>query len=261
MNKLRALAALTACCWLLQISPARAACPDTTEDYNPYFIQGIVSPAPLLPVEFNGTGTLAFDVGNTGSTELCLVAGQQMTMVITLSKGIPNNADPIAALGGNAKDWFSWTYDQDTTTYTATQIATIPAASRETLTIDYLLTENSYLNASPTVSNGYNANLQPPDYSTGSNATDDDNVSSYTYVGASDFADAPASYGAPQHNIDLTRNETSGTTITTTSMGAQYWLADPDALPGNDYQYRLKELDAWGRIITYGPFDLQATTH
>jgi hypothetical protein len=210
MNKLRALAALTACCWLLQISPARAACPDTTEDYNPYFIQGIVSPAPLLPVEFNGTGTLAFDVGNTGSTELCLVAGQQMTMVITLSKGIPNNADPIAALGGNAKDWFSWTYDQDTTTYTATQIATIPAASRETLTIDYLLTENSYLNASPTVSNGYNANLQPPDYSTGSNATDDDNVSSYTYVGASDFADAPASYGAPQHNIDLTRNETSG---------------------------------------------------
>lgn len=62
-------------------------------------------------------------------------------MVITLSKGIPNNADPIAALGGNAKDWFSWTYDQDTTTYTATQIATIPAASRETLTIDYLLNE------------------------------------------------------------------------------------------------------------------------
>jgi hypothetical protein len=100
MNKLRALAALTACCWLLQISPARAACPDINESYNPYFKQGIVSPAPLLPVEFNGTGTLALDVGNTGSTELCLVDGQEMTMVITLSKGIPNNADPIAALGG-----------------------------------------------------------------------------------------------------------------------------------------------------------------
>ena len=25
--------------------------------YNPFLVQGIVSPAPLLPVEFNGTGS------------------------------------------------------------------------------------------------------------------------------------------------------------------------------------------------------------
>ena len=36
------------------------------QSWNPFVNQGIVSPAPLLPVEFDGTGELSFKVGNTG---------------------------------------------------------------------------------------------------------------------------------------------------------------------------------------------------
>ena len=75
--------------------------------YNPYLVQGTVSPAPLLPVEFNGTGVLAFDVGNTGSSNLVPSSGQKMRLVITLSKGVPNvpnPSDPVAALAALGGD-------------------------------------------------------------------------------------------------------------------------------------------------------------
>ena len=39
-------------------------------------------------------------------------------------------------------------------------------------------------------------------------------------------------------------------------MGAQYWLADPGALPDDNYQYRLIEVEARGTTREYGPFDL-----
>lgn len=41
-------------------------------------------------------------------------------------------------------------------------------------------------------------------------------------------------------------------------MGAEYWLADPGARPGDGYQYRLIEVEAWGTTREYGPFDLRA---
>jgi hypothetical protein len=40
-------------------------------------------------------------------------------------------------------------------------------------------------------------------------------------------------------------------------MGAEYWLADPGAGPGEDYQYRLIEVEARGTTREYGPFDLR----
>ncbi|MCU0290564.1 MAG: DUF11 domain-containing protein, partial [Thermoanaerobaculaceae bacterium] len=40
-------------------------------------------------------------------------------------------------------------------------------------------------------------------------------------------------------------------------MGAEYWLADPGARPGDGYQYRLIEIEARGTTREYGPFDLQ----
>ncbi|HOB51590.1 MAG TPA: hypothetical protein PK176_12535 [Acidobacteriota bacterium] len=40
-------------------------------------------------------------------------------------------------------------------------------------------------------------------------------------------------------------------------MGAEYWLADPGASPGNDYVYRLIEVEARGTTREYGPFDLR----
>ena len=119
--------------------------------YNPFLVQGIISPAPLLPVEFNGTGVAAFDVGNTGSTDMLLIPGQEMTLVITLSKGVPNVQNPsdpvaaLAALGGDGVEWFDWTYDPAITTYRATQRVTIPGStptlpSRRTVTIQYRVT-------------------------------------------------------------------------------------------------------------------------
>ena len=41
-------------------------------------------------------------------------------------------------------------------------------------------------------------------------------------------------------------------------MGAEYWLADPGARPGDGYRYRLIEVEAWGTTREYGPFDLRA---
>ncbi|MCU0832917.1 MAG: hypothetical protein MUC77_00575 [Chromatiaceae bacterium] len=40
-------------------------------------------------------------------------------------------------------------------------------------------------------------------------------------------------------------------------MGAQYWMADPGAAPGAEYEYRLIELEARGTAREYGPFRLQ----
>lgn len=70
------------------------------QSWNPYVNQAITDPAPLLPWEFGGTGVLSFNVGNSGSDPLPLVVNQEMGLVITLSSGVPNNTDPLEALGG-----------------------------------------------------------------------------------------------------------------------------------------------------------------
>jgi hypothetical protein len=186
-----------------------------TDSYNPFLIQGIIgrtttgNGSTLLPVEFNGTGYARFDVGNTGSSDMPLVANDRMTLVITLSKGVPNAVNPLDALSGDGVQWFDWQYDSTIATYTATQNQTIPGSSRRTIIIAYRVTQNSFLSASPTRSNGFNVNLQPPGY-TNPQPTDDDVVSSYTYVEARDYGDAPLSYGEAWHNIDL-RKRMDGT--------------------------------------------------
>lgn len=184
--------------------------------WNPYLIQGIIDRtgtsigATLQPVEFNGTGVARFDVGNTGSSAMPAAPGDLMTLVITLSKGVPNNADPLAALGGPGVEWFNWQYFPDIRTYYAIQNQTIPGDSRRTVTIAYKVMENSFLGSSPTVSNGFNVNLQPPGY-TNPQPTDDDSVSSYTYVEAFDYGDAPISYGDVRHTVDVVKNLESDT--------------------------------------------------
>jgi len=190
---------------------------------NPYVNQGIVSPAPLLPAEFNGTGVLSFNVGNTGDDPLPLVENQEMTLVITLSMGEPNNADPLAAVGGDGAAWFSWSYDPDITTYTATQLGTIPGLSSASITIQYKVTENS---TSTESMNGFNINLQPPAYSNGINAVDDDQVSSYTYVKARDFGDAPDSYGSAVHEINVFKDPESREYLSYVHLGAS---VDPES--------------------------------
>lgn len=190
-----------ACLFALTAFSAAQSSPGSS--YNPYLIQGTLTPAPLLPVEFGGAGRLSFDVGNTGSSDMPALPGQEMRLTLTLSRMVPATANPLAAVGGSGAAWFLWSYDSTTRTYSATQRATIPGDSRKTVTIDCQVAENSFSPAS----NGFNLNIQPPPYAN-PQPTDDDTVSAYTYVAAEVSGDAPASadYGKGTHMIDVSTN-------------------------------------------------------
>ena len=176
------------------------------QSWNPYVNQGIVSPAPMLPMEFNGAGELSFNVGNTGNSVLTLTPGDEMTLIVDLSFGVPNDVDPINAIGGSASGFFNWSYDMGSNSYTGIQNQDIPGDFLGTITIQYEVTENSSIMS---IQNGFDVTLIPPDYTSNSNATDDDFVSSFTYVQAFDYGDAPSSYGEAVHEIYLI--QTSGT--------------------------------------------------
>lgn len=164
-----------------------------TQNYNPFVAQGIVSPAPLLPVEVGGTGQVSWIVGNSGSDPLALVTNQEMLLVITLSRGVPNVADPnnaaqaVASLTGTFVSYFDWTYLPVVRTFTGKQNKVIPGfslnplapASAGSIIIPYKVTQNSSIMAPQ---NGFNVNITPPAYSNGINALGDDNVSSYTWT-------------------------------------------------------------------------------
>ncbi len=167
--------------------------------YNPYVNQGTISPSPLLPVQVNGTGEVSFNLGNTGSDPLDVYTDQYITLTITLSYGVPDNVDPIAAVSGSFAGYFNWDYSEQT--YTATQTSQIPASSSGTINIAYAVTQNSL---SPGL-NGFNVNISPAPYQTTSNTTDDDFVSSYTYTEIRDYGDAPSLYGSADHIMDFTR--------------------------------------------------------
>ncbi len=40
-------------------------------------------------------------------------------------------------------------------------------------------------------------------------------------------------------------------------LGGEYLYADPGALPGVDYLYKLIEQEAWGSQREYGPYQLR----
>jgi len=174
----------------------------SAQSYNPYVSNGTVTPAPLLPLQLNGTGELFFKVGNTGSDALPNdpnpPPNNDLKLVITLSKGVPNNANPLAALGGTWVAMFDWSWNVVSNSYTGYQNTTIPGNSEGNITIQYKVTENTPI-TSP--SNGFNVNLTPPPYTIGYNTTNDDAVSSYTFTQALDYGDAPISYGSASHDI------------------------------------------------------------
>jgi hypothetical protein len=173
------------------------------ESWNPYLNQGIISPAPLLPAEFNGTGVGTLNVGNTGSSVLPLVAGDEIELRITLSSGLPNNVNPMAALGGSGLSYFNWTYNAGLNRYTGIQNQPFPGEMLENISVAYRVTENTTLG---NANNGFIATLIPPDYANGINSQDDDEVSSYTFVRATDFGDAPLTYGSASADINLFRD-------------------------------------------------------
>ena len=152
------------------------------QNYNPFVAQGVVSPSPLSNVISNGTGQISFLVGNSGDDALPKVTGQELLLVVSLSRGVPNNANPLLAIGGTFANYFTWQYDATTKTYLGTQNATIPGAlngGAGQITIAYKVTSNS-IATNP--QNGFNVNLTPPAYSNGINTLSDDQVNAYTWT-------------------------------------------------------------------------------
>lgn len=143
------------------------------QSYNPAVNSGIMNPSPLA----NGIGDCQFNVGNTGNDSLKNLK-QPMVLTITLSYGVPNNSNPMAAISGTYANMFNWLYDAGTKTYQGTQSKVIPGLGFGTIKIAYLAVQTS-VSSSP--QNGFNVNITPPAYTNGSNAMNDDNISSYTY--------------------------------------------------------------------------------
>lgn len=149
------------------------------QNWNPWVNSGTISPTPLLSVELNGTGILSFNVGNSGSDVLTAgaAANQKLKLIITLSNGIPDNANPLAAVSGTMASKFSWVYDAAQKTYTAIQTQPLAGLDAGTILIAYKVTQNSTAEA---LANGFNVNLTAPAYASLSNSQPDDNTSSYT---------------------------------------------------------------------------------
>ncbi len=184
-------------------------------NWDPYVHSVVIAQAPLLPLEFSGTGVGSLKPGNNGGDELplgsLLNSNDLMVVTFSLANGVPNVADPsneaqaLSALGGPGKVYWDWTYNPATVTYRGVQNRPIPAYTAEEVTVQYRVTVNTFQNAAPNTFNGLNVNISPPGY-TNPQTTDNDQGSSYTYVEARDFGDAPSSYGTAMHNLDLTKD-------------------------------------------------------
>lgn len=149
------------------------------QTYNPYVNLSSVNPAPLQPAEENGTGTLTFHVGNSGTSDLYLDLINPMLINLSLSRGVPNALIPTNAIGGTFASKFVWLYDALSNSYLGTQVAPIAAGSDGTITVSYKVTANSPI-ALP--QNGFNVNIVPPPYSNGDNSTADDDINKYVYT-------------------------------------------------------------------------------
>tara|TARA_R110000787_G_scaffold286337_1_gene404246 strand:+ start:1737 stop:3077 length:1341 start_codon:yes stop_codon:yes gene_type:complete len=176
------------------------------QSWNPYVNQCVMSPSPLLPLEFGGEGEASFNIGNTGSSSLVFNRANpdKMILVIKLYNGIPNKRNPLAALQGSWVSGFSWTYDASTTTYTGVQQRRIPGYGQGNITVGYKVTQNTSLSV---IANGVTVSIQAPSYASASNTTQDDFVSSFTYVLAKDYGDAPISYGVASHDINIYKTD------------------------------------------------------
>jgi hypothetical protein len=197
---------------LLALAPLVAQ----AQSYDPYTSNLAIAPAPLLPVEFGGSGTFTFEAGNNGGDALiydpAASPGNWMGITISLINGVPNvpgavNPDAptavegLTAISGQLRDdYFDFTYNPVNFTYTGVQKADIPGstvtpsfvASFEAV-IQYRVTVNTF---GGSLNNGAQVNVQPPGY-TNPQPTDNDGASDVTNVEAIDFGDAPISGTAP----------------------------------------------------------------
>lgn len=190
-------------------------------NYNPFVNSGSISPHPLSPFEEDGTGTISFNTGNSGSDPLIILPEDNVTVTITLSNGVPNG-DPLSALGGTAESLFTWSFSNYT--YTGTQSGTIPANYSGTITIDYRVTTNSTQNDPK---NGLRAEINPAKYQNASNSKTDDVLSVYTWTQCTP-PPAPVigmitqpTCGMPTGSVNVTGLPGKGTWTLTRSPGGQ----------------------------------------
>ena len=180
------------------------------QSWNPYVNQGMMSPDPVLPTEFEGTGVISFNLGNTGSSMLMYDgtnSDNNLKVVISLSNGILDSKNPAEAISGSWKNLFSWSYDATANTIIGMQSSNISGDSQGTLTVDYEVLNNTSVSV---VGNGFGVELQTPSYMAATNHSQDDLVSSYTFTQAYDGGDAPESYGTAIHEINFAKDAYTG---------------------------------------------------
>ena len=176
----------------------------TSQSWNPFLNQGIISPAPMVPTEFDGKGSCDFNIGNTGSSDLPLVEGDELFVRISLMNGVPDADRPLEAMGGSWLHYFDWSYDPGSNVFTGKQNKILPGYTIGNINVKFRSVNNS---TRYDASNGFEARIIPPQYLNNVNSTDDDLVSSYTFSRAYDFGDAPASYGSASAEIRLFKDE------------------------------------------------------
>ena len=178
------------------------------QSWNPYVSQGIISL--LLPEEFREPGVASFNLGNSGSSSLLFDRNNpenNLSILITMSDGVPDKRNPVSALKGQGVSYFDWSYDRLTNTFTGVQKRDIPGYFQTSLTVGFQADNNSPLNVA---SNGFKIELKVPSYLGVSNTTQDDAVSSFTATRAFDLGDAPESFGKARHEINLNKDPLSG---------------------------------------------------
>jgi hypothetical protein len=209
-----------------------------SQSWNPYLNQGIVSPAPLHPADLNGLAQFQLNIGNTGSSVIPLVAGDELKVILVLSGLEPAQNDPIQALSGSWLSYFDWTYEASSKTYRGLQNQDLPPVANGVLLLECAVTQNSLVGSS---SNGVEAWIIPPAYMGVKNHSMDDKVSSYTYTQALDYGDAPSSYGMARHEIDFnkvngvyTKYVMLGSIVDAERVSFNSSLADADDIDGVD---------------------------
>ena len=180
------------------------------QSWNPYVNQGIISPAAILPVEFVGEGKVTFNVGNTGFSPIVYDRENpvnNLTLLVTLKNGGPDQDNPVSSVGGTYHDMFSWTYDAVAGTFIGVQQKDFPGEIQGNIEIGYKVSVNS---RNTGARNGFQVSLITPEYMRQTNTSQDDFASSFTFTQAFDFGDAPLSYGTARHEIDLFKESSTG---------------------------------------------------
>lgn len=221
---------------LLGLAPVIVKAQNPEGNYNPFVDGGTISPAPLSPTEIGGKGFIIFNIGNKGSDVLEVYPDHQMILTLTLSYGIPDNEDPLMAIGGSFASYFSWTYDSEFRTYSAVQTNDIPANSNGNIEIAFQVSINS---SYPGV-NGFNVNITPSPYQTLSNVQADDAVSAYTFT---------------EEETNIRLNEDSRISIFPNPSAGEFTV-DPKGLNG---RFHLEVIAMDGRIVKNDMIDLKGT--